>query len=59
MITVAGTDKPLSEMTNDELSIIIADCTHTINRRRFSNKAHLHYLQARVESCRLELAIRR
>lgn len=56
MITVAGTDKGIAEMTDDELSAIIANCTHTIKRRRYSNPAHLTYLQTRVEACRLEMA---
>jgi hypothetical protein len=54
MITVAGTDKALSEMTEGELAAIIANCTHTIKRRRYTNEAHLSYLQARVDACRLE-----
>lgn len=58
MITVAGTDKGIAEMTDNELSAIIADCTHTIKRRRYSNPAHLSYLQSRVDACRLEMAIR-
>lgn len=58
MITVAGTDKSVGEMTDNELSVMIARCTHLINRRRYSNRAHLSYLQARIETCRLELALR-
>lgn len=56
MITVAGADKALSEMTDDELAVIIAACTHTIKRRRYTNSAHLSYLQSRVDACRLEMA---
>lgn len=59
MITVAGTDKALSEMTEDELSAIIANSTHIIKRRRYSNEAHLSYLQSRVEACRVEMAERK
>lgn len=59
MITVAGTDKSIAAMTDNELSAIIAHCTHTIKRRRYSNAAHLSYLQSRVDDCRLEIAARR
>lgn len=56
MITVTGTDKVVAEMSDDELSAIIANCTHTIKRRRYSNRAHLSYLLSRVDACRLEMA---
>lgn len=59
MVTVAGTDKALSEMSDNELSAIIANCTHLIKRRRYANGSHLKYLEARLETCRLELALRR
>lgn len=59
MITVAGTDKALPEMTDGELTAIIANCSHVIKRRRYSNEAHLNYLQARLNACRLEMAGRR
>lgn len=59
MITVAGTDKALAEMTDGELAAIIANCNHVIKRRRYSNEAHLNYLQARLSACRLEVAGRR
>lgn len=56
MITVAGTDKSLADMTESELSAIIADHTHRIRLRRYANHAHLHYLEDRVAACRLEIA---
>lgn len=56
MITVAGTDKDLSDMTEMELSVIIANHTHTIRTRRYVNEAHRHYLQSRLDACRLEMA---
>lgn len=59
MITVAGTDKALSEMTEDELAVIVANCTHTLKRRRYSNEAHRHYLESRVEACRQEMTGRK
>lgn len=59
MITVAGTDKRVDEMTDDELSAIIARHTHLIRRRRYSNAAHLNYLQGRVAACQAEMAGRR
>ena len=59
MITMVGADKALAEMTDDELSAIIATATHTIRRHRYSNRAHLSYLQSRVESCKSEMAARR
>jgi hypothetical protein len=58
MITVTGTDKALAEMSDVELSAIIADHNHIIRRRRYVNKAHLSYLEARLHECRLERAAR-
>lgn len=58
MITVSGTTKALSEMSNDELTVIIANHSHLIRSGRYVNDAHLKYLQDRLEECRLELAVR-
>lgn len=54
MITVAGTEKALAEMSDVELSAIIADHNHTIRQRRYVNGAHLSYLQRRLQECRME-----
>lgn len=58
MITVAGTDKDLADMTESELSAIIANHTYKIRAHRYVNDAHFNYLQARVEACRSEIAHR-
>lgn len=58
MITVAGTDKALSDMSESELSAIVASDTHTIRRRRWVNTSHLDYLCCRMAQCRAELAVR-
>jgi len=58
MITVAGADKALSEMTDSELSAIVASGVHTIRRRRWVNKSHFDYLSSRMAKCRAELAVR-
>lgn len=58
MITVAGTDKALSDMSDSELSAIVATNTHTIRRRRWVNTSHLDYLRSRMAECRAELAVR-
>lgn len=59
MITVTGTEKTLAEMNDTELSAIIADHSHTIRRHRYANKAHLNYLQRRLQECQAEQAARR
>lgn len=58
MITVAGTDKDLTDMTESELSAIIANHNHTIRTHRYVNDAHLSYLRDRVDTCRSEIARR-
>jgi hypothetical protein len=58
MITIAGADKDLAEMSDLELSAIIADHSHTISRRRYVNGAHRSYLEARLQECKSERAAR-
>lgn len=58
MITVAGTDKDLADMTDAELSAIIANHTHKIRTHRYVNEAHLNYLQSRLAACQSEIAHR-
>lgn len=59
MITVAGTDKDVADMTEPELSAIIANHIYKIRSHRYVNEAHLNYLQSRVEACQSEIAHRR
>ena len=58
MITVAGADKALSEMSDSELSVIVAADSHTLRRHRWVNKSHRDYLNSRMAQCRAELAMR-
>ncbi len=55
MLNNRGDDKLLAEMTESELDAIVAENTHAIRSRRYTNGAHLRYLQSRVDRCSDEL----
>lgn len=48
MLTAAEVDKDLNDMTDGELSAIVAECRHTLRSRRYTNSSHYRYLMNRL-----------
>lgn len=48
MLTATEVDKDLNDMTDGELSAIVAECRHALRGRRYTNPSHYRYLTSRL-----------
>jgi hypothetical protein len=49
MLTTTEVDKSPSDMTDGELTAIVAECRHALRTRRYANGSHYRYLKARLD----------
>lgn len=57
MLTATEVDKNLRDMTDGELSAIVAACHHDL-RRRYTGPSHRRYLSGRLNRALAELSRR-
>lgn len=59
MLTTTEVDKSLSDMTDGELTAIVAECRHALRARRYANPSHCRYLESRLDMVLAERSRRR